>query len=228
MAVAGATTIGVFAQRGVALSPEQAAQRWETEKELQSIAVVERKVMMPMRDGVRLATDIYRPKNTAGKVPTIFVRTPYNFNYWDVRNGVPRDMNAALDGRQARLRLRRPERARPFLLGRQLRHPRPADRTATTRSNGCRSSRGPTARSARPAARRPPNGRWRWRRWAHPAFAAMNVQGFGAGVGRVGAVLRAGQLVSRRRGADAVHRLALRRAEPGAPDVSAEHARRKI
>ena len=34
-----------------------------TENELQSIAVVERKVMMPMRDGVRLATDIYRPKN---------------------------------------------------------------------------------------------------------------------------------------------------------------------
>ena len=39
------------------------------ENELQSIAVVERKVMMPMPDGVRLATDIYRPKNAAGKVP---------------------------------------------------------------------------------------------------------------------------------------------------------------
>jgi predicted acyl esterase len=49
--------------------------------------------MMPMPDGVRLATDIYRPKNAAGsggKVPTIWVRTPYNFNFWDVRNGVPR------------------------------------------------------------------------------------------------------------------------------------------
>ncbi len=57
----------------------------------------------------------------------------------------------------------------------------------------------------------------------HPAYAAMNVQGFGAGVGRVGAVLRAGQLVPRRRGADALHRLALRRAEPGAADVPGEH-----
>ena len=37
--------------------------------------------MMPMRDGVRLATDIYRPK-TEEKVPIIFSRTPYNFNSW--------------------------------------------------------------------------------------------------------------------------------------------------
>ena len=37
--------------------------------------------MMPMRDGIRLATDIYRPKTDA-KVPIIFSRTPYNFNSW--------------------------------------------------------------------------------------------------------------------------------------------------
>src|SRR5436309_9229548 len=52
--------------------------------------------MMPMRDGVRLATDIYRPRNGGGKTPTIWVRTPYNFNFWDVRNSVPADMTAAL------------------------------------------------------------------------------------------------------------------------------------
>lgn len=34
-----------------------------------------------MRDGIRLATDIYRPK-TDDKVPIIFSRTPYNFNSW--------------------------------------------------------------------------------------------------------------------------------------------------
>ena len=34
-----------------------------------------------MRDGLRLATDIYRPK-TDEKVPIIFSRTPYNFNSW--------------------------------------------------------------------------------------------------------------------------------------------------
>ena len=73
MAVVAATGLGL-AQRGGTMTPEQARRRWETEKELQSIAVVERKVMMPMRDGVRLATDIYRPKNATGKVPIVFVQ----------------------------------------------------------------------------------------------------------------------------------------------------------
>ncbi len=50
-------------------------------KELNEIAIVDQKVMMPMRDGIRLATDIYRPKTTE-KVPIIFSRTPYNFNSW--------------------------------------------------------------------------------------------------------------------------------------------------
>ncbi len=33
-----------------------------TLEKLKEIAVVDQKVMMPMRDGIRLATDIYRPK----------------------------------------------------------------------------------------------------------------------------------------------------------------------
>lgn len=49
-------------------------------KILEEIATVETKVLMPMRDGVGLSTDIYRPKNVSGPVPTIFVRTPYNMN----------------------------------------------------------------------------------------------------------------------------------------------------
>ena len=48
-------------------------------KKLDSIATIDQKVMVPMRDGVRLATDIYRPK-TDSKTPIIFSRTPYNFN----------------------------------------------------------------------------------------------------------------------------------------------------
>ncbi|HEY4320388.1 MAG TPA: CocE/NonD family hydrolase [Gemmatimonadales bacterium] len=39
---------------------------------------IERGVMVPMRDGVKLATDIYRPKDLTGPLPTILVRTPYN------------------------------------------------------------------------------------------------------------------------------------------------------
>ncbi len=49
-------------------------------KKLESISVVEKKVMVPMRDRVHLATDIYRPKDSKGDLPTIFWRTPYNFN----------------------------------------------------------------------------------------------------------------------------------------------------
>lgn len=49
--------------------------------EVQEIAIIEQKVMMPMRDGIRLATDIYRPK-TDKPVPVIFSRTPYNFNLY--------------------------------------------------------------------------------------------------------------------------------------------------
>jgi len=50
-------------------------------KQLEEIAIIDQKVMMPMRDGIRLSTDIYRPK-TDDPVPVIFVRTPYNFNTW--------------------------------------------------------------------------------------------------------------------------------------------------
>src|SRR6185295_6871006 len=87
----------VDAQQRGGLTPEQIAQRNQREQELESIAVIDRKVMVPMRDGKRMAADIYRPKDTSKKYPTVFSRTPYNFNFWDVRNGVPRDMSTELD-----------------------------------------------------------------------------------------------------------------------------------
>lgn len=43
-------------------------------------AEVEINVGVPMRDGVRLSTNIYRPKDAKGEVPVIFWRTPYNYN----------------------------------------------------------------------------------------------------------------------------------------------------
>ncbi len=61
-------------------------------QQLDEISIVEEKVMMPMRDGIRLATDIYRPK-TDKKVPIIFSRTPYNFNTW--QDGEQRTRTAA-------------------------------------------------------------------------------------------------------------------------------------
>jgi predicted acyl esterase len=73
------------------------ARRNATESELESIAIIERKVMVPVRDGKRMQADIYRPKDESKKYPIIFVRTPYNFNYWDVELGAPRDMSAPLE-----------------------------------------------------------------------------------------------------------------------------------
>ncbi|HET9514825.1 MAG TPA: CocE/NonD family hydrolase [Gemmatimonadales bacterium] len=88
--------LSVAAQGRGPMSQEVRARRVALEKELDSLAVIDRKVMMPMRDGIRLATDIYRPKDTTRQYPIIFVKTPYNFNFWDVRNGVPSDMSGAL------------------------------------------------------------------------------------------------------------------------------------
>ncbi len=73
------------------------ARRNAIEQELESVAIIERKVMVPMRDGKRMQADIYRPKDETKKYPVIFSRTPYNFNYWDISLGAPRDMTAALD-----------------------------------------------------------------------------------------------------------------------------------
>src|ERR1700761_4182585 len=73
------------------------ARRNGIEKELESIAIIDRKVMVPMRDGKRMQADIYRPKDESKKYPIIFSRTPYNFNYWDIQLGAPRDMSSALD-----------------------------------------------------------------------------------------------------------------------------------
>ena len=87
----------VHSQGRPTVTPEMLEKRRAIENELQSIAIVERKLMIPMRDGNRIATDVYRPKDTSKKYPTIFVRTPYNFNYWDVRNGVPRELNTELE-----------------------------------------------------------------------------------------------------------------------------------
>lgn len=42
--------------------------------------IIEREVYIPMRDGIRLSTDIARPRNATGRLPTILVRTPYDLD----------------------------------------------------------------------------------------------------------------------------------------------------
>ncbi len=162
------------------------AHRQQLEKQLEAIAVIDRKLMVPMRDGVRLATDVYRPKNAAGPVPTVFVRTPYNFNYWDVRLGAPRDMSAIIAAVQRGYAyVQQNERGHFFSEGNwDILGPPLTDGydmlswiSSQAWSNGkvgmvgCSS----TAEYQMGVAST-----------GNPALAAINPQGFGAGVGRVG------------------------------------------
>ena len=62
--------------------------------DLEKKAEVERMVMVPMRDGVRLATEIYVPRDGDSPYPTIFWRTPYNFSH--LRPSNPARPNAML------------------------------------------------------------------------------------------------------------------------------------
>jgi putative CocE/NonD family hydrolase len=95
--VAGSLPAPAPAQPRVQRDTALVARRDSLERELQAVAVVERKRMVPMRDGARMQFDVYRPRNAAGPVPAIFVRTPYNMNHWDVALGAPADMTAQLD-----------------------------------------------------------------------------------------------------------------------------------
>src|SRR5262249_60587858 len=71
---------------------EQIARRQSLEKELRSVAIIERKLMAPMRDGKRMATDVHRPKDSTKKYPTVFVPTPYNLNFLDRPNSAARGL----------------------------------------------------------------------------------------------------------------------------------------
>jgi uncharacterized protein len=169
-----------------AANAELIARRWQLERALDSIAVVDRKVMVSMRDGIRLATDVYRPKHATAPVPTIFVKTPYNFNYWDVRTGAPRDMSAALDAvRRGYAYIEQNERGHFFSEGHWdiLGPPRTDGYDALSWISAQPWSNGKVGTTGCSST-----AEWQMAVAAlgHPAFAAINAQGFGAGVGRVG------------------------------------------
>jgi putative CocE/NonD family hydrolase len=48
------------------------------DNEMAAAALADISVMVPMRDGVRLSTNIYRPKDAKGPLPVILWKTPYN------------------------------------------------------------------------------------------------------------------------------------------------------
>ena len=175
----------VHSQGRGAVAPEVIARRNAIENELQSIAIVERKLMIPMRDGTRIATDVYRPKDTSKKYPTIFVRTPYNFNYWDVRNGIPRDLSNELEAvKRGYAYVGMNERGRYFSEGNY-------DILGPPLSDGVDEfawiSKQPWSNGKVGTIGCSSTAEWQMAVAAqgHPAFTTMIPQGFGAGVGRV-------------------------------------------
>jgi len=162
------------------------AHRWDVEHELESIAVVDRKEMIAMRDGVRVAADVYYPKDASKKYPAIWSRTPYNFNFWDIQNGVPRDMTTVVNAiKRGYAYVEMQERGHFFsegnydILGPPLSDGVDEVKWMTSRkwSNGKIGTTGCSSTAEWQGAVAAQNT---------PGFAAMNVQGFGAGVGRVG------------------------------------------
>jgi hypothetical protein len=167
-------------------TPELIARRHASEQELQSVAIIERKLMVPMRDGKRMATDVYRPKDTSKKYPAIFVRTPYNFNFWDVRTGAPRDMSNELEAvKRGYAFVQMNERGHFFSEGNY-------DILGAPLSDGDDAlswiAKQPWSNGKAGASGCSSTAEWQLAVAArgHPAFAAMIPQGFGAGVGRVG------------------------------------------
>ena len=154
-------------------------------EQLNKIAVINQKVMVPMRDGIRLATDIYRPK-TDKKVPIIFSRTPYNFNSWGdgkEKNGIYKRAYEAV--KRGYAYVVQNERGRYFsegewdILGVPLTDGYDAFSWISTQqwSNGRIGTIGCSS-----------TAEWQMAVAAldHPSHAAMVPQGFEAGVGRIG------------------------------------------
>ncbi|MBN8652907.1 MAG: CocE/NonD family hydrolase [Cytophagales bacterium] len=154
-------------------------------EQLKKVAVVDQKVMMPMRDGIRLSTDIYRPKGN-GKYPIIFSRTPYNFNSYRDGELVTRALQTALDMvNKGYAYVVQNERGRFFsegewdILGTPLTDGYDAFEWMSKQawSNGKIGLLGCSS-----------TAEWQMAvaSLEHPALAAMVPQGYGAGVGRVG------------------------------------------
>lgn len=154
-------------------------------EQLEKIAIIDQKEMMPMRDGIRLATDIYRPK-TDKKVPIIFSRTPYNFNSWGdgkERTGTYRRALEAV--KRGYAYVVQNERGRYFsegewdILGAPLTDGYDAFSWLKDQpwSNGKIGTYGCSS-----------TAEWQMAVAAldHPSHAAMVPQGYGAGIGRIG------------------------------------------
>lgn len=158
---------------------------------LQEIAIIDQKVMMPMRDGIRLATDIYRPKGDK-KVPIVFSKTPYQFNTWVDGKMTTRTLEEAYNAvSRGYAYVVQNERGRYFsegewdILGAPITDGYDAFTwmAAQPWSNGKIGVTGCSSTAEWQMAVASQN---------HPALAAMVAQGYGAGIGRVGKFMEQG------------------------------------
>ncbi len=161
------------------------AQADEIFQKLEAIAIIEQKIMMPMRDGIRLATDIYRPK-TEEKVPIIFSKTPYNFNSWGDGERQTRTVQRAYEAvKRGYAYVVQNERGRYFSEGEWdiLGVPTTDGYDAFTWMKNQPWSNGKVGTFGCSST-----AEWQMAVAAldHPSHAAMVPQGYGAGVGRVG------------------------------------------
>ena len=172
--------IVLFIMWGVAFAQEKSIL-----EQLDEVAIIDQKVMIPMRDGVRLATDIYRPKGNA-PVPIIFSRTPYNFNSYRDGEMTTRTLQTALEAvKRGYAYVVQNERGRFFsegewdILGTPLTDGYDAFDWMEDQpwSNGKIGTIGCSS-----------TAEWQMAVAAmdHPAHVALIPQGYGAGVGRIG------------------------------------------
>ena len=182
--------IGLFASTGI-IDPIIAQDTAMIYRKLDSIAVIDQKVMMSMRDGIRLATDIYRPKGD-GKHPIVFSRTPYNFNTWIDGKMTTRTLEDAYQAvSRGYVYVVQNERGRFFsegewdILGAPITDGYDALEWMSKQkwSNGKVGLIGCSSTAEWQMAVASQN---------HPALAAMVAQGFGAGVGRIGKFMEQG------------------------------------
>lgn len=170
----------------LAANPSHALAQENLQKALDSTAIIIQKIMVPMRDGIRLATDVYRPAHASEPVPIIFSRTPYNFNSYRDGELSTRTMRAAYEAiRRGYAYVVQNERGRFFsegewdILGPPLTDGYDALTWMAEQSwsNGKVGTVGCSS-----------TAEWQMGLASldHPAHAAMVPQGFGAGIGRVG------------------------------------------
>jgi uncharacterized protein len=175
----------------IGLAPAGFSQEKPVLVELDEIAIIDQKIMMPMRDGTRLATDIYRPKGDA-KVPVVFSRTPYNFNTYGNGEMNERTLQTALSWvKKGYAYVVQNERGRFFsegnwdILGTPLTDSYDAFDWMSKQdwSNGKIGLLGCSSTAE-------------WQMAAasldHPALAALVPQGYGAGVGKIGEFVEQG------------------------------------